>query len=52
MDLNQLLYNHQLALMNAERDISGESDNVYLDIARHYAVRLRRYRHQAGIQQY
>ena len=44
MDLNQLLYHHQLALMNERRSpLSATS------LVEHYARRLRRYRAERGL---
>ena len=44
MDLNQLLYHHQIALMNQRRSPLSASSLV-----EHYARRLRRYRAEMGL---
>ena len=44
MDLNQLLYHHQIALMN-ERCSPLSATNL----VEHYARRLRRYRAEMGL---
>ncbi|WP_169053485.1 hypothetical protein [Alteraurantiacibacter aquimixticola] len=49
MDLNQLLYHHQIALMNASRPADASSDAIYFDLARHYVRRIQRYRAENGL---
>jgi len=52
MDLNQLLFQHQLALINVARATSGETRNAYSRIVSHYAHQLREYRRARQVQQY
>ncbi|WP_172808221.1 hypothetical protein [Croceicoccus mobilis] len=52
MDLNQLLYHHQIALMNANRWRSSGFRGAHFDMVRHYSARLRRIRHDMNVQQY
>lgn len=48
MDLNQLLYQHQRALMN-ERESAGREDrNTYFDLVEYYAKRIREHRQNIG----
>lgn len=52
MDLNELLYQHQLALIHARASQPGENRDAYSRIASHYKERLRTYRSRRNIQQY
>jgi hypothetical protein len=52
MDLNELLYQHQLALINARASHPGENREAYSRIVAHYAARLHAYRSRRHIQQY
>lgn len=52
MDLNELLYQHQLALINARASQPGETREAYSRIVAHYAARLHAYRGRSDIQQY
>ncbi|WP_395393711.1 hypothetical protein WBP07_01340 [Novosphingobium sp. BL-8A] len=52
MDLNELLYQHQLALIHARASLPGENREAYSKIADHYAGRLRAYRSRNHIRQY
>lgn len=52
MDLNELLYQHQLALIHARASQPGENREAYSRIAAHYKERLRTYRSRRNIQQY
>lgn len=52
MDLNQLLFEHQVALIRARGSLPGASRNAYSKIAAHYARRLRAYRRSRQVQQY
>jgi hypothetical protein len=52
MDLNELLYQHQLALINARASQPGETREAYSRIVAHYAARLHAYRSRSDIQQY
>jgi len=52
MDLNQLLYHQQVALMNAA--ISGRDLHCgsRFDMVKHYERRIRALRHKLGVSQY
>ncbi len=52
MDLNELLYQHQLALIHGRASLPGANREAYSRIAAHYAERLRAYRSRNHIQQY
>lgn len=52
MDLNELLYQHQLALIHGRASLPGANREAYSKIAAHYAERLRTYRSRNHIQQY
>lgn len=52
MDLNELLYQHQLALIHGRASLPGENREAYSRIAAHYAERLRAYRSRNHIRQY
>lgn len=49
MDLNQLLYNHQWAMMNAGRSGSGASRAAQFDLVEYYSKRIARWRFDAGL---
>lgn len=44
MDLNQLFFNHQFALMSADHTPSDDVRQMHLDRAGHYAGRIREFR--------
>ena len=48
MDLNQLLYRHQVALMRQEKAASGEERRAYVQFAREYSVQIRMNRTKSG----
>ncbi len=50
MDLNQLLCNHQRALMNQRSAKSLNDRNTYFDLAGYYGERIRKYRLTAGLE--
>ena len=52
MDLNQLLYNHQLALMNEQSSSSLDERETYFDLVQYYAKRIREFRERAGLPRY
>lgn len=52
MDLNQLLYNHQRALMAQHQARSAQEREPYFDLVGHYAEKLRKYRVAAGPPRY
>lgn len=49
MDLNELLYHHQRAIMRADPNRAGMAVGNGSDLVRHYAERIRRLRHQMGV---
>lgn len=49
MDLNQLLYNHQLAMMNARRSRSDEDHSAYFDLVGFYAKKIQSWRSSEGL---
>ena len=49
MDLNQLLYNLQLAKLNARRAASMEDRKTYFDLVTHYEKRVSAYRREHGM---
>lgn len=49
MTLNQLLFNHQLAQMNASRAIVRLDGACNFDMERHYAKRIREWRRVRGL---
>ncbi len=49
MDLNQLLYNHQLAMINAQRVTSGEPRDSHFDLVVYYAKRIKAWRDAKGL---
>ena len=52
MDLNQLLANHQIALMNQRSAKSMQDRATYFDLVGYYAERIRKLRGTAGLPQY
>lgn len=53
MDLNQLLYHHQLALIDyAARDTIDDRHGSRFDLVRHYEKRIARLRHDMGVVPY
>lgn len=52
MDLNQLLYQHQLALLNQQHGASLADQTAYRDLAGFYAARIRLARNSLGVAQY
>jgi len=51
MDLNELLKQHQIALINAEQHGSGQGKSN-LCLVGHYAKRIKALRAELGVQQY
>jgi hypothetical protein len=51
MDMNELLRQHQIALINAENGHFGGADPG-LRLVRHYAKRIVRLRSELGVRQY
>ena len=52
MDLNQLLYHHQVALIHAARAPSDSKTLAAFDLVRHYGKRLRHYRERHDLPRY
>ena len=52
MDLNQLLANHQRALMNERAATSTCDRATYFDLIGYYAERIRKQRSAAGLPRY
>jgi hypothetical protein len=52
MDLNQLLHQHQRALMNADGAASLEDRQSYFDLVGYYASRIRKFRERLGLPRY
>ena len=50
MDMNQLLYHHQIALIDALRPRPDRRNDV--DLVAHYAKRIRTYRRLHGLNPY
>lgn len=50
MDMNQLFFHHQIALMSAMRAQQGDRAIGGFDLARHYATRINRFRHSRGLE--
>ncbi|MEE4155518.1 MAG: hypothetical protein V2I27_15270 [Erythrobacter sp.] len=48
MDLNQLLYNHQVALMNQRGSTVRADRETYFDLVEYYAKRIRDTRRVSG----
>lgn len=51
MDLNELLRQHQIALINAGNSNFGGKDHGFC-LVRHYARRIRKMRNELGVRQY
>lgn len=51
MDLNELLRQHQIALINAENSNFGRKDHGFC-LVRHYEKRIQRMRIKLGVRQY
>ncbi|MBE1529760.1 hypothetical protein GGC65_004216 [Sphingopyxis sp. OAS728] len=49
MDMNQLLYHHQIALMAADLAPEDGQQMEALNLARHYVKRMNRFRHRRGL---
>ena len=49
MDVNRLLYNHQLAKLNAQVARSHSDRELYLDLVDLYAGRIAAWRHAKGL---
>ncbi|GLK45891.1 MULTISPECIES: hypothetical protein [Novosphingobium] len=53
MDLNQLLYHHQIALIEyATRDKGSPEVRSRFDLVRHYEIRIARLRQDMGVSTY
>ncbi|QFT78805.1 hypothetical protein [Erythrobacter sp. THAF29] len=52
MDLNQLLYQHQRALMNKRQSAGREDGETYFDLVEYYARRIRERRRSIGADEY
>ena len=52
MDLNQLLFQHQIALINASEASPGHGRESCFDMAGHYARRIGRLRAEMGAAEY
>lgn len=52
MDLNQLLSNHQRAVMNQRSAKSLADRTTYFDLVGYYEERIRKYRVNAGVSRY
>jgi hypothetical protein len=52
MDLNQLLYNHQRALMNQHSAQTLADRETYFDLVGYYAERIRKQRLAVGLPRY
>jgi len=52
MDLNQLIYHHQVALIRAVQARSLGAPKSRFDLVAHYARNIRAYRRKHGLTQY
>ena len=52
MDLNQLLYHHQVALIHSNRHNVEEDEPRHFDLVGYYAKRIRAYRKGRGLSEY
>jgi hypothetical protein len=52
MDLNELLYQHQVALMRVAQSRSASPTAARFDLVGHYAKRIRDYRRTHSLTQY
>ena len=48
MDINRLLYRHQLSLMRRDRAVSDEDMRAHSQFARDYGVQIRMVRDELG----
>jgi hypothetical protein len=48
MDLNRMLYCHQLSLMRLDKAVSGEERRTHAQFVRDYAVQIRIVRNERG----
>jgi hypothetical protein len=51
MDMNQLLYNHQLAKLNAQHSLSDQCRKSSFDLVGHYAGMIAAWRRANGLSQ-
>jgi ribosome-binding protein aMBF1 (putative translation factor) len=49
MDMNQLLYHHQLAKLNAQHSRSDKNSDTNFDLVGHYAGRIADWRRAKGL---
>lgn len=49
MDMNQLFYHHQIALMEADRSRRTGPATASFDLAHHYVRRINRFREGRGL---
>lgn len=52
MDLNQLLYHHQIALIHASKHGAADDGSSHFDMVKYYAKRIRAYRNKRGLSEY
>jgi hypothetical protein len=52
MDMNQLFYHHQMALIEADRAKRDGAGAAHSDLSHHYAKRIDEYRAQRGLTAY
>ncbi|MEE1878204.1 hypothetical protein [Altererythrobacter litoralis] len=52
MDLNQLLYQHQIAAMNQQHSRSTDDRETYFNLVEYYSKRIREFRAGAGLPRY
>ena len=52
LDLNQLLYRHQVALIQAPAPAAAAAHTTCSDLAHHYARKIRQARENLGVAQY
>lgn len=52
MDLNHLLYNHQIALINEQQASCADERQAFFDLVEHYAMRIQQLRKHAGLPRY
>lgn len=52
MNLNQLFFDHQFALMHADHARSADDRRVHADLVGYCAGRIRKFRHNAGLPGY
>lgn len=51
MDMNELLKQHQIALMNSGQESIGSAGSTF-DMVRHYEKRIKRLRKDLGVAEY